>query len=63
MEKSGGETQARLSDDVTEVQLQDRRYSGAPVECLGMTFEDDDARRAYFLQRLERSFLIQSSER
>ena len=24
----------------------------APVECLGMTFESDDARRAYFLERL-----------
>lgn len=35
--------QPRLFED------QDAQSTDAPVECLGMTFESDEARRAYFL--------------
>lgn len=31
----------------------DYRKKSGPVECLGMTFENDDERRAYFTERLE----------
>ena len=52
MRGSNGGNQARLSDDETDAKLQHQRSRGGPVECLGMTFENDDARRAYFLERL-----------
>jgi len=32
--------------------LQGEIRQDGPVECLGMTFESDEARRAYFLERL-----------
>ena len=31
---------------------QDKTQVEGPVECLGMTFENDEKRRAYFLERL-----------
>ena len=32
--------------------LDDSSQKQGPVECLGMTFENDDARRAYFTEKL-----------
>lgn len=39
-----------LFDDSYQKELEERRNQ--PVECLGMTFENDEARRAYFLDKL-----------
>ncbi|WP_295404522.1 DNA methyltransferase [uncultured Thiocystis sp.] len=36
----------------SNLDLADQEHGGDPVECLGMTFESDAARRAYFLERL-----------
>ncbi len=43
------ESQSDLFDKSLEEELED---SGGPVECLGMTFESDEARREYFLEKL-----------
>ena len=39
-------------NDLFHSQLETRNSKPQPVECLGMTFENDDARRAYFLEKL-----------
>jgi len=39
-------------DDLFSSQPETRNSKPQPVECLGMTFENDDARRAYFLGKL-----------
>lgn len=52
MRRSNGGNQARLGDDRIDSELQPHRSPGEPVQCLGMTFENDEARRAYFLERL-----------
>ncbi len=39
-------------DDLFRSQLDAHHSKPQPVECLGMTFESDDARRAYFLDKL-----------
>ena len=52
MRRSNGGNQARLGDDRIDPELQPHRSPGGPVQCLGMTFESDEARRAYFLERL-----------
>jgi len=52
MRRSNGGNQARLGDDRIDPELQPHRSLGEPVQCLGMTFESDEARRAYFLERL-----------
>lgn len=38
----------------TSTHLFDSKLATGPVECLGMTFESDDARRAYFLDLLRK---------
>ena len=40
--------QMRLADKSAE----QRAIAGHKVECLGMTFENDEARRAYFIEKL-----------
>ena len=40
------------NDDLFNSQLETRNSKPQPVECLGMTFESDEARRAYFLDKL-----------
>ena len=45
----GPSGQMRLIDKSAEQQAVER---GAPVECLGMTFDSDSARRAFFIERL-----------
>jgi len=42
----------QLFDDSYQAELEERK--NAPVECLGMTFPTDDARREHFLDRLRR---------
>ena len=42
--------QDELFDKSYEEELEARR--GQPVECLGMTFENDEKRREYFLEKL-----------
>ena len=51
MRRSHEGNQVRLSEDGMDVQ-QPRKFSGAPVDCLGLTFENDVARRDYFIERL-----------
>lgn len=41
---------SRLFDDSYQAELEERKH--APVDCLGMTFANDEERRAYFLDRL-----------
>lgn len=44
-----------MTDRARQEALFHERAQGArdaPVECLGMTFESDGARRAYFLEKL-----------
>jgi hypothetical protein len=55
--KNAGPAARRLLGD--ELSLFDDSYqaeieakASQPVECLGITFENDDARRAYFLEKL-----------
>jgi len=45
IEQSG---QLRLVEKSTEQQALERK----PIECLGVTFESDEARRTYFLEKL-----------
>jgi len=52
MRRSNGGKQARLRDVKMEAHPQPMKPVEGQVECLGMTFENDDARRAYFLERL-----------
>ena len=52
MVRSNGGNQARLGDEGMDAQLQPSKSSTEPVECLGITFENDEARRAYFLDKL-----------
>ncbi len=52
MRRSSGGNQARLGDDRIDMEQQPQRSHGGPVQCLGMTFENDEARRVYFLERL-----------
>jgi len=40
------------NDDLFNSQLETRNSKPQPVECLGMTFESAEARRAYFLDKL-----------
>jgi hypothetical protein len=40
------------NDDLFNSQLETRNSKPQPVECLGMTFESDEARRAYFIEKL-----------
>jgi hypothetical protein len=35
-----------------QIELLQNQQPGGPVECLGMTFENDEARREYFLEEL-----------
>ncbi|WP_322488568.1 hypothetical protein, partial [Chloroflexus sp.] len=41
-----------MNYDTPMFDMEDQTTPHAPVECLGMTFADDEARRAYFLDRL-----------
>ncbi len=50
---SNSGNQARLGEDEIDAHRQPRKSKGGPVDCLGMTFESDEARRAYFLERLQ----------
>lgn len=52
MNVSDSKDQTRLSVDGMDVQRQSRRLSEGPVECLGMVFENDEARKSYFLDSL-----------
>ncbi len=54
MRISNGGNQARLGDNGMDTQMQLSKSTTEPVECLGMTFLNDEARRAYFLDRLKR---------
>lgn len=47
----GVEPQERYTQPPLGLQLKESKKAG-PVECLGMTFPDDAARRAYFLEQL-----------
>jgi 16S rRNA G966 N2-methylase RsmD len=50
-----------MADKATNLPLfTDKPKSSGPVECLGLTFENDDARRAYFLDKLREK--LQSPE-
>ena len=54
MRISNGGNQSRLGDNGMDTQMQLSKSTTEPVECLGMTFLNDEARRAYFLDRLKR---------
>ena len=45
-------TNPMVQRDFTDAEADPSTGTGGPVECLGMTFENDDARRAYFLEKL-----------
>lgn len=55
MRGSNSVNQSCLGDDRIDMQQlrkQPRKSSEDPIECLGMSFENDEARRAYFLDKL-----------
>jgi len=54
MRRSNGGNQARLCEDGTDAQQQPRIYGEDTIECLGLTFVNDETRRAYFLERLRK---------
>ncbi|ACL24029.1 DNA methyltransferase [Chloroflexus aggregans] len=41
-----------MNDDTPMFDMEEQTTPHAPVECLGMTFDNDDARRVFFLDRL-----------
>lgn len=51
-EDASGDLFGDPSDACREISVEGKAMENQQVECLGMTFESDEARRAYFLERL-----------